>query len=116
MGEKIEDMERRWNDSLNRLGLRGWTAAWSPGKGSKRGEILLEERLIVIYDREPAEAWDTFLHEIVELKLRPVLRPYRDFTNALITLIEKLVYAHKERFIDELPDLLEIISRAEEQA
>ena len=102
-------IEENMNNILERVGLKGWTSGWAPGKSSKRGEVIPKERLIIVYDKDPLRAWETFQHELVELKLRRVLRPYRLLCNKLIEVVEKVTYMEKEAFIKELPDLLQAI-------
>lgn len=97
------------NHVLERVGFKGWTSVWAPGKSSKRGEVIPIERLIIVYDKDPSRAWETFQHELVELRLRRVLRPYRELCNKLIEVVEKVTYIEKEAFINELPDLLQAI-------
>jgi len=103
------NIEENMNNVLERLGLKGWKSVWEPRKGPKRGEIIPRERLIIIYDQDPSKAWETFQHELIELKLRSVLRPYRELTNKLVEVIENVTYMEKEKFINELPDLLQAI-------
>ena len=103
------NIEENMNNVLERLGLKGWKSVWEPRKGSKRGEIIPRERLIIIYDKDPSKAWETFQHELVELRLRSVLRPYRELCNKLVEVIENVTYMEKEDFINELPDLLQAI-------
>lgn len=103
------NIEENMNHVLERVGLKGWTSVWAPGKSSKRGEVIPRKRLIIVYDKDPSRAWETFQHELVELKLRRVLRPYRELCNKLIELVEKMTYMEKEAFIKELPDLLQAI-------
>lgn len=103
------NIEENMNQVLERVGLKGWTSAWAPGKSSKRGEVIPRERLIIVYDKDPQRAWETFQHELVELKLRRVLRPYRVLCNKLIEVVERVTYVEKEAFIKELPDLLQAI-------
>jgi len=99
-------IEENMNNVLERVGFRGWISVWAPGKSSKRGEVIPRERLVIIYDKDPSRAWETFQHELVELTLRRVLRPYRLLCNKLIELVEEVTYIEKEAFIKELPDLL----------
>ncbi|GAG59676.1 unnamed protein product [marine sediment metagenome] len=105
----LVNIEENMNTVLERVGFRGWTSVWAPGKSSKRGEVIPRERLVIIYDKDPSRAWETFQHELVELKLRRVLRPYRVLCNKLIEVVEKVTYVEKEAFINELPDLLQAI-------
>jgi hypothetical protein len=99
------NIEENMNHVLERVGFKGWTSVWAPGKSSKRGEVIPIERLIIVYDKDPSGAWETFQHELVELRLRRVLRPYRELCNKLIELVEEVTYIEKEKFIKELPDL-----------
>lgn len=100
------NIEENMNTVLERVGFRGWISVWAPGNNSKRGEVIPRERLVIIYDKDPSRAWETFQHELVELTLRRVLRPYRLLCNKLIELVEEVTYIEKEAFIKELPDLL----------
>ena len=108
--ERPVNIEENMNTVLERVGLKGWKSVWTPEKSSKRGEVILKERLIIVYDKDPSKAWETFRHELVELKLRRVLRPYRILCNKLIEVVEKVTYEEKEAFINELPDLLQAIN------
>lgn len=105
----VLNIEENMNNVLERVGLKGWIPVWAPGKSSKRGEVIPRKRLIIIYDKDPSKAWETFQHELVELKLRRVLRPYRLLCNKLIEVVERVTYMEKEAFINELPDLLQAI-------
>jgi len=105
----VSKLEDQMDAVLNSLGLKGWASVWIPGDGSKRGAVLLDKRLIAIYDKTPREAWDTFQHELIELRLRRVMRPYRILCNKLIEAVEKVTYREKEEFIDELPEILRTI-------
>jgi hypothetical protein len=68
--------------------------------------VVPEKQFIEIYDVDKDDACDTFLHEVIEIKLRLVTQPYREMCNALIGTIEKLTYARKEQFIDDIPKML----------
>jgi hypothetical protein len=103
------NIEENMKNVLESLGLKGWTSVWEPRKGPKRGEVIPKERLIIIYDQDPSGAWDAFQHELIELKLRRVLRPYRELCNKLIEVVERVTYVEKEAFIKDLPDLLQAI-------
>jgi len=103
------NIEENMNNVLKRLGHKGWTSVWSPEESPKRGKVIPRERLIIIYDKDPSRAWETFQHELVELRLRRVLRPYRELTNKLIEVVENIAYIEKETFINDLPELLQAI-------
>lgn len=106
-------LESQMNKAMNLLGYPEWQAVWAPGKASKRGEVFPEDHLIVVYDESPSDAWDTFIHEVIELNLRHITRPYRDLVNALITILEKQIYKRKEEFIDRLPGIYRIVNEAQ---
>jgi hypothetical protein len=94
--------------TLSKLGLNEWRVAWKPGCSStKRGELLPESKLILVYDREPEKASETLLHEILELKIRGVTQPYRSLVNVLLEWADKVAYAEKEKAIDSLIPLLQ---------
>jgi len=57
-------------------------------------------------------AWDTFLHEVFELKLKRVTSLYRGLVNVLIDYVEKHVYQEKEAFLESLPLILSEVERA----
>ena len=65
-------LEERFAQSLEALGLRGWVVAWTPREGAEHGKTIVEEKIVVIFDKDPAAAWDTFRHEITEILFRPV--------------------------------------------
>ena len=113
---EANDLERRMNQSLVRLGLGRWSVCWlSDSSCSVRGRVIPEKFLIEIRDDDEGDAWDTLLHEVVELKLRLVTQPYREMCNALIGTIEKLTYTRKEQFISDLPKLLKIYEESIEE-
>jgi len=49
----------------------------------------------------------THLHEIVEIKLRSALRPYRVLVNKLIEGYQEIADGEKDRFIETLPQVFE---------
>lgn len=103
---KIEVMklEERMNKTLQACGFKEWTVVWTPSTNKKHGEIILQDHLIVIYDEIAEVAWESFIHEFLELKFRPVLNQYRRLVNLLIELFEKTIYERKEELIEGLPE------------
>ena len=101
--------ENKMNEFLSVLGLVHWRICWLPDSSNPiRGRAIPEKSLIEINDTSEEAAWDTFLHEVMEVKLRLVTQPYREMCNALIGTIENLAYARKEQFITDLLKLLKI--------
>ena len=104
----MNDFEEKANATLIRLACKGWRVRWLPDSSSARARVFLEKQTIEIYDSDEEAAWSTLIHEVVELRLRPVIRPYKEMCNALIGTIEKLTYARKEQFIDDILKMLKI--------
>jgi hypothetical protein len=97
------DIEEKLNGTIKLLGLSGWTVIWEPSPTqSSRGRILPETKTILIHNNEPEAAMETLLHEIIEIKLRPMLQPYRTLINSLIEWADSQVYREKERVIEDL--------------
>ena len=66
------------------------------------GEYLPDENLILIYDVNPEDAIRTFVHELFEYRLTPLLNKYRLLINALIDFYEKSLEQEKEFLIERL--------------
>jgi len=95
-------------DTLNRLNI-SLKVVWEPLVSSGRhGEI--KDGFLLIYDREENDVWSTFVHEIVEYRLKEVTRVYRQLINSLIEGYESLAYSSKEKFIDSLPSIFEAVA------
>lgn len=103
--------EKKFNETIKRLGLSEWTVLWEPGSTQpSRGQVFPEAKTIIVHDKEPEAAMETLLHEVVELKLRPMLKPYRTLVNALIKWADERVYEAKEKAIEDLlPFLIKFV-------
>ena len=107
------NLESRMQNCLNRLGVP-LKVLWIPKEdGAKHGEI--KSNCLLIYDSEESEAWLTFEHEVYEFKLKEVTFPYRTLVNSLIEAVEKLTYERKEKFLEFLPKISQVISREKAQ-
>ena len=96
-------MQYSMERTLQLAGLDEWQVVWEPDSSRPiRGKCILEHRFIMIYDEKPKDAYDTLLHEILEIKLRPLLSIYRGTINNQIALLEKIAYQQKEATITEL--------------
>jgi hypothetical protein len=103
------EFKERAKNTLTRLGLGHWHVSWLPDSSySIRGRVFPEKLLIEIYDLDEEGAWDTFIHEMVEIKLRSALRPYRLLVNSLIGVIQEIADSEKDRFIMSLNDVFEV--------
>jgi len=95
------------NHTLQHLGLRNWKALWNPDSSQPiRGQVLPRSQLILVHDEDPDAAKETLIHEALEIKLRGVLRPYREAVNGLIQAFEKVTYQQKEDFLEDLTPLI----------
>lgn len=95
-------------DVLSRLGLGHWRVSWLPDLLPQiRGQAIPDKRLIEIYDIDKNEAWNTFIHEVVEIKLRSALRPYRILVNKLLEGYQEIADKEKDIFIEGLPGTFE---------
>lgn len=99
---------------LEHFGLEGWHVHWVPRPSAdKRGQVLPESRLILLFDESLEDARDTLLHEILEIKLQPMIQPYRTLVNTLIQWSEDQIYQVKEKAIDDLIPLLRSLEESE---
>lgn len=103
-------LEKKFKEILSILGYVDWDVIWvSDSSSLKRGEIQIKDKIIILYDESPSQAWDTFFHEIIELKLREVINPHRKLVNVLIDFIQDHIYVEKERTIGEFQFLISIM-------
>lgn len=101
--------EEKAKNALSHLGLGHWRVCWLPDSSNPiRGRAVPEKSLIEINDPNEEGAWDTFIHEVVEIKLRSALRPYRVLVNKLIEGYQELVDGEKDRFIESLNEVFEV--------
>jgi len=100
------DLVARMSRTLKRVGLGNWRVCWLPDPSYPyQGRALPEKLLIEIHNEDEEEAWETFIHEVLEIKFRSALRPYMVLVNKLIEGYQQIVDGEKERFLEELPHL-----------
>lgn len=100
-------IQHKMQRCLERLGVP-LKVLWAPkASSSEHGEI--SSGCLFIYDRDEREAWLTFEHEIYEYKFKEVTYVYRTLVNGLIETVEKLAYERKERFLEFLPRIAQIL-------
>jgi hypothetical protein len=91
----------------------GYAVAWTPNKKhEKHGLIEESSKTIFLFDIDECEAWLTFEHEIIELRLKAVSNVYREMLNALIEAFERLAHKRKEQFLASLPEITKIIEES----
>jgi hypothetical protein len=97
-----EITEARLTEIAKSLGLSGWIVLWEPDETQPRGQIKPDNMVILIHDGKQEDAVRTLLHEVLEIKLRPMLKPYRTLVNVLIDWADGQVYESKEKAIEDL--------------
>ena len=103
MNLENKSLENELKDVLPHFGLEGWKVIWAPDeKQTLGGQVLAEEKTILVFEKDPEKARDALLHEIVEIKLQPLIAEHQEIENSLIKVIERLTYSEKERVIKDL--------------
>ncbi|MBA7697392.1 hypothetical protein ES703_106057 [subsurface metagenome] len=105
--EAKKTIENRMDRVLRRIGLKEWTALWMPDASKEiNGQVLSEQKTILIFNEDPAKVQDSFLHEVLEVKLQKYIDDDYVTVNGLIKIIEQLRHRHKERMINDLVPLI----------
>ena len=100
---EANEFEHKTKGALSRIGLGHWRVCWFPDSSrSIRGRIVPENVLIEIFDSNMDDAWNTFIHEIIEIWMRSHLRTYRVLVNKLIEGYQELADGEKDRFIENI--------------
>ena len=103
-------VETEMNRALPRFGLDGWKAVLIPDEKQKvGGQVLAEEKTILVFEKDPEKARDALLHEVLEIKIQPLIAEYQETINALIKLVERLSYREKERVIKNIVPYLRYV-------
>ena len=106
--QEDHETEIEMRHAVKRLGLGQWSVRWLPDSSKRiRGKAIPETMLIEVYDVDQSQAWDTFIHEVVEIKLRSALRPYRVLVNKLIEGYQEIADCEKDSFIDSLAEVFD---------
>jgi len=100
-------VEAEMNRVLSRIGLSEWTAVWVSDPSSKvDGQVMADHKVIIVFSENSEKARDTFLHEVIEVKLQNLINNHINTMNGLIKIIQELNYTEKERTINELVPLI----------
>lgn len=107
--EDKKKVENEFNMALNCLGLREWNVVWDPEPSEKaHGLIIPEDKIILISDEKPMDAFETLAHEYLEIRLQAMVESRNSTINALLKALQEIYYKEKERGIDSLvPPVLE---------
>jgi hypothetical protein len=104
---KSKQVQTKMQKALYQFGIP-LALCWKPDNTKAiHGELC--ENILFIYDTNENDAWDTFVHEILEFKLKKVTAVYRTLINSLIESFEKVCYQQKEEFLESVPKVLELI-------
>lgn len=107
MKSRKAHLEVKMQRCLDKLGVP-LKVLWKTEAGNpEHGEISSD--CLFIYDSDEREAWLTFEHEVYEYKFKEVTYAYRTLANSLIETVEKLTYERKERFLEFLPRIAQIL-------
>lgn len=102
-----EILENEMNLALRRIGLLEWKALWMPDPSKEiKGQVIVEQKTILVFSEGPEEAKDSFLHEVIEVKLRKLVGNHYETINGLIKIIQELNHVEKERTINGLVPLI----------
>lgn len=96
----MTEEEKKMRDFVKRLGIP-LDVEHVPNPHSPR-HAEIKDGIVLIYDTSEPECWNSLLHEIIEWRLRPVLKLYRDAINSLISLLEQCAYTEKEKALAEI--------------
>jgi hypothetical protein len=107
MKSRRADLESKMQRCLDRLGVPLKVVCVARVDSTKHGEI--NSSCLFIYDKEDSEAWLTFEHEVYEFKFKEVTYAYRTLVNSLIEGVEKLAYERKEKFLESLPRISQVV-------
>jgi hypothetical protein len=101
-------VEAKMQRCLDTLGLP-LKVAWTPNRNHDKHGLIEADSRLCIFDVNEDEAWQTLIHEILEWKLKEILRPYRETINGLIEIIERTCYKRKEEFLEAVPNVFKVI-------
>ena len=97
------NVETEMNRALSRIGLSEWEAVWVPDSSNDvDGKVIVDQKIILVFSEDSKKAKETFLHEVIEVKLQKLISHHINTINGLIKIIQKLNYIEKERTINEL--------------
>jgi len=78
---------------------------WMPKRDSKiSGEV--KGHHIYVYDQELGVAKETLTHEFMDHAIAEAIKPYKEVTNRLISLINEDAYKRKEKVVESLCRLI----------
>ena len=110
MNLKDKSLQDELSEALPRFGLGEWRVVLIPDEKQKvGGQVLAEEKTILVFEKDPVKARDALLHEVVEIKIQPLIVEYQESVNALIKLVERLSYREKERVIKDIVPYLRYV-------
>ncbi len=106
MSRKRVDLEEELNRLVKKFGLDYRVIIIENSKDGRKGWVDTKNKVIYVNSSYPDEIYKIFLHEILEIKLNPLLNKYVRLVNVLIEYIQGELYREKERFLEDVLDIL----------
>jgi len=106
----METPKSKLADELERIkGITGLGAelkvVWKPlAEGTLSGEV--KNNTVYVYDAQEEKAIETLQHEFLDYCLSRAIKPYREITNRLISMVNEEAYRAKESVVEGLVRLL----------
>jgi len=93
-------LESDMQEFVRKLGLNLQVVHVPEPNNPRHAEI--KGNTILIHGSSKAECWNSLIHEVVEYRLKPLLRIYREAINSLISLLEQVAYSQKEQAVENI--------------
>ncbi len=106
MERKKINLEEEFNRLVKKFGLDYRVIIINDKNVKDRGWVNTNNKVIYINSDDYQEAYRILLHEILEIKLNPLLNKYVRLVNVLIEYIQGELYREKERFLEDVLDIL----------
>ena len=83
-----------------------------PNDGSNlSGEV--KRNIVYLYERDCEEALKTLRHEVIDYLVNHAIEPYREVTNRLIKMVNEDAYKRREKVVEALSRLNEMMGACE---
>ena len=102
MERKKINLEEEFNRLVKKFGLDYRVIIIENKKDGRNGRVDTQNKIIYVNSKDPEEAYRILLHELIEIKIRPLINKYVRLINVLLDYIQNELYVEKERVIDSL--------------
>lgn len=100
--DKAREIEKRFNEIVRKLGIPVEVLYDPDPYNEDRGKYIPRENIIIIHDVDPEKAYETLTHEILEYRLYPLIKKYRELINKLIEFYDTILKTEKEETLEKL--------------